>query len=238
MTKVLNDLFDYENIKIYQDDELFKFSLDSILLAEFINLKLTSKKMLDLCTGNAPIPLIVSLKSDIKIDCIELQKKVYDLACESINCNMKNNQIKIINDDCKNYEKYYLNDSYDIVSCNPPYFEYIDNLSLINKNIIKSVARHEIKIKLCDIINIASKLLKNNGSFYLSHRTERFEEIILLLNKNHFSIKRVQFIYKDEKDSSKLVLIEAIKNGKTKLKVENPVFTSKLKSYQNIFKEK
>ena len=36
--KVLNDLYDY-GLKIYQDTEKFKFSLDSLLLAEFVELK-------------------------------------------------------------------------------------------------------------------------------------------------------------------------------------------------------
>ena len=36
--KVLNDLYDY-GLKIYQDEDNFKFSLDTILLAEAVELK-------------------------------------------------------------------------------------------------------------------------------------------------------------------------------------------------------
>ena len=39
---VLNDLFDY-GLKIYQDENKFKFSLDSLLLAEFTNIKKSDK---------------------------------------------------------------------------------------------------------------------------------------------------------------------------------------------------
>ena len=56
--EVLNDLYDY-GLKIYQDNELFKFSLDSLLLAEFVNVDKSDKKLLDICSGNAPLPLII-----------------------------------------------------------------------------------------------------------------------------------------------------------------------------------
>ena len=42
MKVVKNDLFDY-GLEIYQDEKLFKFSLDSILLAEFVENKAVDK---------------------------------------------------------------------------------------------------------------------------------------------------------------------------------------------------
>ena len=40
----LNDLFDYD-MKIYQNSEYFKFSIDSVLLAEFVNIKRGHKRI-------------------------------------------------------------------------------------------------------------------------------------------------------------------------------------------------
>ena len=57
---IKNDLFDYIPYKIYQDDQFFKFSLDSILLAEYVDKKFKNKKVIDLCCGNAAIPLILN----------------------------------------------------------------------------------------------------------------------------------------------------------------------------------
>ena len=81
--EVLNDLYDY-GLKIYQDNELFKFSLDSLLLAEFVNVDKSDKKLLDICSGNAPLPLIIGKKYDVEITGIEIQKEIYDLAEKSI----------------------------------------------------------------------------------------------------------------------------------------------------------
>ena len=60
MKKTLNWLFDYPNLKLYQYEEAFKFSLDSILLAEFANIKKKDTMILDLCTGNGVIPTILA----------------------------------------------------------------------------------------------------------------------------------------------------------------------------------
>ena len=73
--EVLNDLVG-KNLKIYQDDDYFKFSLESILLPNFVTINLKDQKILDLCSGNAPIPLVLSTKTKKKIIGVELQKEI------------------------------------------------------------------------------------------------------------------------------------------------------------------
>ena len=80
---VKNRLLNFDGI-IYQNDEWFKFSLDSVLLVNFVTLNLRCKKIIDLATGNAPIPMLLFYKTKANIDCIELQNCVYKLACKSI----------------------------------------------------------------------------------------------------------------------------------------------------------
>ena len=145
----LNDLYD-TGFKIYQSKDYFKFSLDSLLLANFVEFNFTDKLVLDLCTGNAPVPIILSENKKIKIYGFELQKEIYELAVKSIKVNQIDN-VEIINDDVKNSLNYFPGNNFDIVTCNPPYFKYTKN-SIINENEIKSIARHEIKITLEDII--------------------------------------------------------------------------------------
>ena len=87
MKKVKNDLFDYQNRYIIQYRENFKFSLDSVLLSEFVSIKPKDNNILDFCTGNVPIPLILSLKTSKHIVGFEIQKKMYDLGIESIKIN-------------------------------------------------------------------------------------------------------------------------------------------------------
>lgn len=219
--KEINDLVYYNNLKIVQNKDYFNFSLDSVLLPCFVELLPSTKMILDLCTGNAPIPLILSTKTKAKIFGVELQKNVYELAKESVEINNINN-IEIINDNAKNLLNRFETDTFDIITCNPPYFKY-KNTSILNNNDVKSVARHEISITLSDIIELSKKLLKNNGSLCLVHRTERLIEIIDLMKKNNIEPKRIRFIYPKKDSESNLVLIDGRKNGKPGLKLLSPL---------------
>ena len=101
MKIVLNDLFDYKNRFIYQLENGFKFSLDSILLAEFVKVK-ENLKILDMCSGNCAIPLILSTRTNSNIVAFEIQKLIAKLEKDSVLYNNLQNQIKVINDDIKN----------------------------------------------------------------------------------------------------------------------------------------
>ena len=116
----------------------------------------------------------------------------------------------------------YETDSFDLITCNPPYFR-VNEFSNLNNNMIKSIARHEIEIKLEDICRISKKLLKNNGSLVLVHRTDRLSEIINMLLKYNLQPKRIRFLYPKEQENSNLVLIDARKNGNIGLKVLPPL---------------
>lgn len=216
----LNDLYD-TGFKIYQSKDYFKFSLDSLLLANFVEFNYTDKLVLDLCTGNAPVPIMLSENKKVKIYGFELQKEIYELAVKSIKVNQIDNVI-IINDDVKNSQNYFPGNNFDIVTCNPPYFKFTEN-SIINENEIKSIARHEIKITLEDIIKIAANQLKAKGKFYIVHRSDRLIEIINYLNKYNFGIKKLQFVYSSIDANSSMVLIEAKKACKNDVKVLKPI---------------
>ena len=224
MEKVeINDLVYFKNIKIVQNKDYFNFSLDSILLPNFVEITRKNKKILDMCTGNAPIPLILSTKTDAKIYGVELQKEVYDLAKETIKINNLDNQIELINDNIKNLKKIFDTETFDIITCNPPYFKKKDD-SIINENKVKSIARHEIEMELEDVMIISKALLKNEGSLVLVHRTDRLIEIIELMKKHNIEPKRMRLIYPKVNMESNLVLIEGRKNGKEGLKILPPLY--------------
>ncbi len=235
--KVLNDLVGYQNLRIFQDTDWFKFSLESVLLPNFVTVKVGTKNILDLCTGNAPIPLILSTKTKAKIYGVEIQEKVCDLAKESVILNNLSEQITILNQDIKNLGVNFPINYFDIITVNPPYFKYSLD-SNINANVEKSVARHEINLCLEDIIKIAKKFLKNNGILGMVHRTDRLVEILFLLKDYRLEPKRLQFIHSKDNKESDLFLIEAKKDGKPGLKVLKPlIIYNQDNTYRNEFTE-
>ena len=218
--KVRNRLLNFGDMVIYQDNDYFLFSLDSVLLANFVTIKITDKKIIDFCSGNAPIPMLLYFRTKARIFGVEIQKYIYDMGLESIKENGLDKQIEFINEDVKKIDKIFESESFDIVTCNPPYFKYQSD-SVINENKGKAIARHEIAIKLEDIIKSASFLLKNGGTFAMVHRPERLIEIINLMQKYNIEPKKIRFVYPKEGKSANMVLIEGVKNGKSSLKVLN-----------------
>ena len=231
---IKNDLFDYANRFIYQEKNGFKFSLDSLLLAEFVEIK-PHKTYLDMCTGNAPIPLVLATKTKDEIVGFEIQKDIYDLAQMSIKENKLENQIKIYHNDIREIKKIFPGKYFDVITCNPPYFKF-SNSKVLNKDDYKTIARHEVTIDLDTIFKVVKDVLKDNGQFYLVHRMERFEEIILTAQKYKLNLKKLQLITTKENEI-KIVLMVFQKNKKCGIKVNKIISVNNLTSYQHLFEE-
>lgn len=236
--EVINYLLGYEDLKIYQNTDMFNFSLDSVLLPNFVTITTKTKKILDIGTGNAVIPIILSTKTKANIDAVEIQKEVFELGQKSIELNNLNNQINIYNEDIKEFYKNKESDIYDTITCNPPFFKVKDT-SRVNDNDYKTIARHEVKLNLEDIMMIAKKLLKNNGNIAIVHRTDRMIDIIEIMKKHNIEPKKIRLVYPKVGMESNILLIEGVKNGKPGLKVLEPLlshdnnddYTNQIKEY-------
>ncbi len=220
--KKINDILGYKNRKIYQDDEYFSFSIDSVMIANFASIRLRDKEIVDLGCGNGVIPLILSLRTSKNIIGVELQKQLCELANDSVKYNKLENQISIVNQNMKDFAINNI-EKYDLVVCNPPYFKLNDK-SCLNDSPQKIIARHEVEITLSEVFGVAKKILKNNGNFALVHRADRLLEIFDLYRQNGIEPKRIQFVYDKLSRDSILILVEGQKNGKPGLKIEKPFY--------------
>ena len=245
MSITLDDL-EINNFRIYQDKNEFAFSMDSVLLSNFIireeKLDSYDNKMcyiVDLCSGNIPIPLIIyaKSKSKLKIDCIEINCKQVELSKRSIEYNKQNNKniqndIRIINDDLKNiyankdkYKQIY--NTYDIVSCNPPYKK--DGTFLKSNNESINRAKNEVSLSFYDICKAVNLLLKSNKNFYIVNRTERLVELFEILRRHKIEPKKIQFIHSYIDKPSKLFLLKSVKGAREGISVLNPIIIYKEK---------
>lgn len=239
--EVLHDLVGFQNLKIFQNTDWFSFSLDSVLLPNFVTLNHNIERVLDLGTGNAPIPMILSLKTKAKIVAVEIQEDLYQLAKKNIDYNHLRDRIELLHLDMKKLRKIYGPDTFDVITCNPPYFKYQES-SHLNDDEHKVIARHEKCITLEDIFSLCFYLLKNQGVLGMVHRTDRLVEIIHLANQYHLEVKRLRLVYPKENTDSNLVLIEFRKNGRTGLKILPPLYVhhsdgSYTDEVLNMFKE-
>ena len=219
--EVVNNLLN-KNLKIIQRTDFFNFSLDSLLVANFLSVGRGVNKIVDLGTGNGAIPLFLSQRTRAKITGIEIQEISANLAQRNIELNSLQNQIKIIHDDMKNWKEHFESGSQDVVITNPPFFKFHGNENQLNNLDQLTLARHEITIDLDQLIEISSKLLKDRGYFAMVHRPDRFLEIVDAMRKYGIAPKKVQFCHSKIDKPAKILLIEGIRNGKDSLTILPP----------------
>ena len=220
--EVKNKLLNYKNTYIYQNTDWFMFSLESVLLANFVNIKKNDQIIVDFATGNAPVAMLLSFRTNAIIYGIELQEEIYKLGEKSIKENKMDNQIILYNMNIKDVDNKFNDESVDIVVCNPPFFK-TESVKHLNDIDIKTVARHEVKFDLDMLFKSVKYILKNKGVFAMVHRPERLVEIIVKMKKYNLEPKRIQFCYPKKGKNANIILIEGIKNGNSGIKVLNPI---------------
>jgi len=210
------------DIKVYQNKNGYRFSVDALLLCSFVNVK-HADNIADLGTGSGIIGLLLAGKySDAKILLVELQESLYNLAERNVLLNCMEDRVKVMLADIKDMRKTVLPMSYDLVVSNPPFRKpETGRLSPGNE---KAVARHELRLKLEDLAATVSHLLKARGRFCMIFHPERLFEIIDTLRRTRLEPKRLRFVHNDIYATSKIALIEAVKDGQAGIKIEKPLF--------------
>ncbi len=224
--RVVHDLTKDGDLKIVQRTTLNSYTFDSVLLAYFVSLNKKTKSVVDLCSGNAPIAMLLTRRKTrhtLEIKAVEIQKEVADLGRESIEMNNLTN-IEMINDDLINISEKIGKNCFNAVTCNPPYFK-LEEVAHINEEQSVAIARHELLVNLEQIIEESRRLLDNNGVVAFVFRPERLDELIVLLDKYNFKLKRLQFVYPKYHSECNTILVEAKKGqSKGQVRIEEPFY--------------
>lgn len=211
--------------KIIQNEKKFCFGMDAVLLSGFANVR-EGEQALDLGTGTGIIPILLEAKTQGKhFTGLEIQKESADMAMRSVQYNHLEERISIVEGDIKEAGTLFDAASFDVITSNPPYMT--GQHGLVNQNMQKAIARHEICCTLEDVIKQAAKLLKVGGRFYLVHRPFRLAEIMSMLVAYKLEPKRMRLVYPFMDKEPNMVLIEALRGGKSRITVEKPLVVYK-----------
>ena len=207
--------------RIIQDPGRFCFGMDGVLLSGFAKAK-EGARVLDLGTGTGIIPILMEAKTKAShFVGLEIQPESADMALRSVRMNHQEEKIKIITGDIKEAVSLFGAASFDVVTSNPPYMT--EHHGITNPEEPKAIARHELLCTLEDVIRQSSMLLKPGGNFYLVHRPFRLVDILVLLRQYRLEPKRMQLVYPFVDKEPNMLLIEADRGGRARLKVEKPL---------------
>ena len=211
--------------RIIQKKKGFCFGMDAVLLSGFAQVK-EGEVAVDLGTGTGIIPILLEAKTNGKhFTGLEIQEEVAEMAGRSVRLNQLENRVDIVRGDIKEASRLFGKASFDVVTSNPPYMN--DNHGLKNPDLPKAIARHEVFCTLDDVCREASLLLKSGGRFYMVHRPHRLVEIITALKTYKLEPKRMKLVHPFADKEANMVLIEAVRCGKSMMKVEAPIIVYK-----------
>lgn len=207
--------------RIIQKKKGFCFGMDAVLLSGFAQVK-EGEVAVDLGTGTGIIPILLEAKTKGKhFTGLEIQEEVAEMAGRSVRLNQLENRVDIVRGDIKEASRLFGKASFDVVTSNPPYMN--DNHGLKNPELPKAIARHEVFCTLDDVCREASLLLKSGGRFYMVHRPHRLAEIITALKIYKLEPKRMKLVHPFVDKEANMVLIEAVRGGRSMMKVEAPI---------------
>ncbi|MDO5425841.1 MAG: tRNA1(Val) (adenine(37)-N6)-methyltransferase [Eubacteriales bacterium] len=211
--------------QIIQNKEKFCFGMDAVLLSGFAKVR-EGETVLDLGTGTGIIPILLAGKTPGKhFTGLEIQPESADMAKRSVFLNHLEDRISIVEGDLREATQFFDAASFDVITSNPPYMT--GKHGLVNPDMPKAIARHEICCTLEDLVSQTEKLLRPGGKFFLVHRPFRLVEILTALSAHHLEPKRMRLVYPFVDKEPNMVLIEAMRGGKPRITVEKPLIVYK-----------
>lgn len=215
----LDDLI-INDMKIFQHKNQFCFSLDAVLLAHFALLK-AKAKCVDLGTGTGVISLLLAHRGAAKIDAVELNPIMADLAVRSVEYNDLEETISVHHADFRQVKELLPQGAFDLVVSNPPYRQVAHGD--INELEGLAMARHELTANLSDVVTAAKHLLKYRGRLAIVHLPERLAEIVVEMSRSGIEPKRLQLVCPRIGKKPNMVLVEGAVGARPGLIVEKPL---------------
>ena len=214
------DSFLNGTLQIIQSRQGYRFSVDALLLAEFVSIR-SEDVVVDLGAGCGIISLFLAVKSEMGfIVGLELQEELASQAQRNIVLNQLEKKITVIRGDLRHLP---IGPAFaHIVVCNPPYRR--QKSGRINPDSSKAIARHELSTKVDDILVAGKALLKPRGRLALIYPANRLAEIFAKMRIQDIEPKRLQIVFPNSYSHAKLAMIEGRVRGKSGLKILPPLF--------------
>ena len=198
-------------LMIIQNKNLYRFSEDSLHLADFVDMK-PGSKVLDLGTGSGIILFLLYARDPyIRGTGVEIQSSLVEIARKSVAFNGLDDSIEIIQEDIRNLPGELEEEAWDVVTANPPYVPLDRGRKSPREEI--AIARQEVSCCLEDVVRAASRMLKSGGSFALVYPVTRKVEAHHILKCYNLEPIRMEFVTSREDAHPYLLLLQAYKDA-------------------------
>ncbi|GAB4388262.1 MAG: methyltransferase [Thermodesulfovibrionales bacterium] len=217
METTLDSILD---IRLRQPRRGYRFSMDAVLLHAFVNLR-RAGRILDLGAGCGVVGLLLAGRYPAaRVVLLELQQGLFRLAEENIALNGLEGRVEALQGDIRALPGGM--GLFDLAVSNPPFRKPLSGR--LSEGEEKAVARHEMRLKLGELVAAAASVLREKGRFCLVYHPLRLPELMGELSAAGLEPKRALFVHGRKTAEARMVLVEAAKGGRPGLKVEPPIF--------------
>lgn len=169
----MSKVFQFKQFSVAQDRTAMKIGTDGVLLGAWAPIDYEPQSILDIGTGTGIIALMLAQRSEVSmVDALELDDNAYEQAAENFENSPWNDRLL-----CYHAHLYEfvteIEDQYDLIVCNPPYFETGSPTSSSSRD----QARYEEAMPFELLVAAADRLLSPRGVFSVVlpiDRTDRF----------------------------------------------------------------
>ena len=199
----------------------FRFALDSLLLARFVELR-GRERIVDLGTGNGVVALSLAvLNPGVDVAGVELQDGMTERAKRGAALNGLEERVRMVRGDVRDVKELFAAGSFDVAVCNPPYRP--PRSGRVNPDRERLVARHEVEGALADFVRAGARLLRHRGRMCLVYPSERAVELFSVMRRHGLEPRRARFVHSFAGDPATLVLAEGVKGARPSLTVLSPL---------------
>lgn len=210
------------NLQCIQPKQGYRFSVDAILLADFLKVK-PDDRLIDLGTGIGIIPLLSTVLTPAReIVGLELQTGLMQIAQRNIELNSLDERIRIIHGDVKQISQLFRAGEFDALCSNPPYRKV--GSGRLNPDTEQAIARHEVACQLEDLLRAAKYLIRPGGKVFLIYLSERLSELLGGLSRYRLEPKKIRCIHTAVHTPASFVLVEAHRDAASGVLVLPPLF--------------
>jgi tRNA1Val (adenine37-N6)-methyltransferase len=197
-----------------------RFTLDSILLADFCRIK-PKERVLEPGAGTGIISLLLAKKHPrATFTTVEVQPSLASLCEQNIADNCLYGRMQVVRKDLRRIGSTTAPGSKSVVVANPPYVK--EGTGRTSPDRSRVTARHANTASLVSWLNL-HRYLKNGGRYSLVFPAARLAELISEMRKRTLEPKRMRHVHPYSDRPASLVLIEAVKGGGTGIEVLAPL---------------
>ncbi|MBN2682982.1 MAG: methyltransferase [Bacteroidales bacterium] len=184
-----NNYFQFKLFKINQDKTAMKVGTDGVLLGAWTNCNIATK-VLDVGTGTGLIALMMAQRSKAMIEAVEIEINAWLQAKTNFENSPWAYRLKVENASFQSYCDKGLVKIYDLIVCNPPFF----NNSYKPESPQREIARHSILLSPLDLVSGVNQLLKDEGLFSVILPFSTHKEFIEIAEKNDLFCCRITIV--------------------------------------------